>query len=538
MKETAPRLGFSEQIKQSFAARKNRRNLERLSLRAARESRPHPSLSPVLFFNASTRLGALSQNAAFSYLASLALQSAGLPVVHFGCRAGMGRCVMGTVRSRPQDPPPCKKCVALSEVLYAHAPVVWFKYEPDETMQRALDVLDVDSLSQFEIPFEGETLPLGELVTPSLRWALRRYDLEDDEATRFFLRQYLLSAEMLAREYAALLDRLQPGCTLIFNGILYPEAITRWVAQQRGVRAITYEVAFQPFSAFFSDELAPRYPVQIPPDWQLSPDQNQRLDEHLEQRFMGQFTMAGIRFWPEMHALEETFAQGFRQVVPIFTNVIYDTSQVGTNLTFEHMFAWLDHLLPVIRAHPETLFVLRAHPDEMRPGKESRQSVHMWVQANHVAALPNVLFIPSREFISSYELIRRSKFVLVYNSSVGLEATLLGIPVVCAAQARYTQIPIVHFPQTPLAYRQLVEEMLTAGRVILPDEFAVNARRFLYYQLFRASLPFGDFIEAAPRPGFVQLRHFHLEDLHPDRCAATRVILEGILEDKPFLLPE
>jgi len=35
------------------------------------------------------------------------------------------------------------------------------------------------------------------------------------------------------------------------------------------------------------------------------------------------------------------------------------------------MFAWLDRVLEIIKAHPETFFVIRAHPDEGRPGKQS-----------------------------------------------------------------------------------------------------------------------------------------------------------------------
>ena len=51
-----------------------------------------------------------------------------------------------------------------------------------------------------------------------------------------------------------------------------------------------------------------------------------------------------------------------------------------------------------------------------------------------------------RQFISSYELIAHAKFVMVYNSTVGLESSVLGKPVLCAGKARYTQIPTVFLP--------------------------------------------------------------------------------------------
>jgi hypothetical protein len=391
--------------------------MAKLSVAAAKAARPDPAIAPVLFFNATARLGHFSQNAAFSYLAAIGLQAARVPVVHFGCRAGLSRCVLASVGRRADQHPPCKACIAQSERLYAHAPTVWFKYQTDSRLQTELQGLNLLDLSEFEIDFDGGSLPLGRLGLHSLRWAQRRYDLDDNDQTRYYLRAYMLSAYHLAREYATLIDRLEPGALVIFNGVMVPEATARWVGLQRGYRVITYEVAYEPLSAFFTDGLATRYPIDIPADFELNEVQNKRIDDYLEKRFQGQFTMAGIRFWPEMRGLDPEFlkkAARFKQIVPVFTNVIYDTSQVDTNVTFTHMFGWLDQVLEIIRRHPETLFVIRAHPDEIRPGKESRQSVQMWVSANQVDILPNVSFIPPREYLSSYELIGRSKFVLVY----------------------------------------------------------------------------------------------------------------------------
>jgi hypothetical protein len=357
------------------------------------------------------------------------------------------------------------------------------------------------------------------------------------------MRQYILSAWNVACKFGDLLARVQPAAAVVFNGIMYPEAIVRWIGQQRGVRVITHEVSFQPFSAFFTDDQATAYPIEIPADFELSPEQNARLDAYLEQRFQGKFTMAGIRFWPQMHGLDESFlarAARFKQIVPVFTNVVYDTSQVHASVIFPHMFAWLDLVLEIIREHPETLFVIRAHPDEKRPGtrKQSRESVEQWVKANAVDELPNVVFIDSQEYISSYELIQRSKFVMVYNSSIGLEATLFGVPVLCAGKARFTQYPIVFFPQTPVAYREITEKFLRAKAVEVPVEFQRNAKRFLYYQLFRASLPFNDYLQAGGVPGYVTLGSFHWHKLFAEKSITFRVLVDGILHKASFLLPE
>jgi hypothetical protein len=249
--------------------------------------------------------------------------------------------------------------------------------------------------------------------------------------------------------------------------------------------------------------------------------------------------MAGIKFWADMKGLDESFLQkamGFKQIVPIFTNVIFDTSQPHANTVFEDMFDWLDLVLEVIRTHAETLFVIRAHPDELRVRKASRETVAAWVEASGADREPNVVFVPPNETLSSYELIQKSKYVMIYNSTIGLEASIMGAAVLCAGKARFTQYPTVFFPQTVDEVRRKMQEFLEAEKIDVPPEFKRNARSFLYYQLFRTSLPFGDFLEPSVRKTQTRLKSFELEKLVESQ--AVNVILEGLLEGGDFLLKE
>jgi len=515
----------------------SRQRIARMAHAVAQRARPTADGRPVIFFNASARLGYLSQNAAFALLAGWGLRLADVPVLHFVCNAGMGRCVLGTNPDDPSQSPPCAACVAQSQRLYAKANVRWFDYSVDAALRKQIANLDLHQMQS--VSFGG--FALGELVLPGLRWALRRNDLVDDEGTRLLMREYILSAHNVGREFDDYLESAKPQAVVVFNGIMFPEAVARQVAQQRGVRVITHEVGLLPMSAFFTDGQATAYPMQIPADFQLSDGQNKRLDEYLSQRFQGNFSMAGIRFWRSMQELDEEFlkkAAQFKKIVPIFTNVIFDTSQEHANTLFADMFAWLDEMLKLVKAHPETLFVIRAHPDEMRPGtrKQSRQSVAAWVRAHGVDKLPNVIFVNSDEYLSSYALIERAHFVTVYNSSVGLEASIIGKPVLCAGAARYTQYPTVFFPASVKDYVAQAKQFLDADKVDQRQEFIKEARRVLYFQLFKTSLPFGDYLDPHTRMGYVHLRSFPVEALLAENSAAIVAIVDGIQNDQPFLV--
>ena len=410
-----------------------------------------------------------------------------------------------------------------------------FSFHADEELDRALVDLPLSELQRFSF----NDIPLGKLCLPGLRWILRRHHLNDDEPTRYLLREYIRSAWNVAREFEMLIKREKPRAVVVFNGQMYPEATAKYIARKFGIRAITHEVGLRPASAFFTEGEATAYPLHIPPEFELNEEQNARLDAYLSKRFQGDFTMAGMKFWANMKGLDEAFlakAAAFEQIVPIFTNVIFDTSQPHANTVFEDMFAWLDAALEVIRENPRTLFVIRAHPDEMRLRKASLETVANWVVERRAADLPNVIFVPPHETLSSYELIQRSKFVMIYNSTIGMEASIMGMPALCAGKARFTQYPTVFFPQSVGAYENKLEEFLGAESIEVPAEFKRNARRFLYYQLYFSSLPFGEYLKTGVRTSHALLQDFDLDRLSPESSPAIKAILEGVLEGGDFLL--
>jgi hypothetical protein len=496
----------------------------------------------VAFFVASTRLTGISLNAAFSYLTACGLQIADVPVVYFACQAGMSRCVLGTKWQEPDQPPPCATCISQSRRLFAHAPTLDFKFQEDNNLRKIIEHQNVSDLSNFVFQSSGEigAIPLGKLVLPSLRWVTRMHSLRDDEATKFLFREFILSAWNVATEFVNFLDQVAPDIVVVFNGILYPEATVRWLAQKRGLRVITHEVGFKPFSAFFSHQQATAYPIDIPKNSQLTAEQNAALDGYLEERFKGKFTMAGIKFWPEIRQLDAAFIEGanqFDQIVPVFTNVIFDTSQIHADSVFENMFHWLDLVAEIIKSHPNTLFVIRAHPDEFREGKKSRESVPEWIAQNEIDKNQNVIFIKPNEYLSSYDLIQRSKFVMVYNSSIGLEAALMGKAVLCGGKARYTQYDSVFFPSSPEEYRLQAEQFIrTDNEIEIPREYLENARRFMYFQLFKSSLPFDEFLEHDTQPGYVRLKPISWRQLKTENSPTMKTLVDGIIHERPFQL--
>ncbi|MBK9600292.1 MAG: hypothetical protein IPO36_00360 [Anaerolineales bacterium] len=536
---------FTQRIKRGLVRRFNNLKIASVAREVARKE-PQPNGAPVVFFKASTGIDDLSWNSGFHLLTSWAFRLQGIPVVYFACNSGMSHCVLGTNRDNVQKEPPCKSCVMQSKALYKNVETLkrsnvqtsrvgWFGFDRDPELVSRISSLSVPELSTFNF----QDIPLGALCLPGLRWVLRIHHLNDDESTRYLLREYILSAWNVAQKFSKLLDETNPRSVIVFNGQFFPEATARYIAQKRGLRVITHEVGLQPATAYFTEGEATAYPIHIPDEFEMSAAQNAKLDAYLAKRFQGDFSMAGIKFWADMKGLDESFLQkaaGFKQIVPIFTNVIFDTSQPHANTVFEDMFDWLDMVLEIARENRDTLFVIRAHPDETRVRKASRETVEGWATSREVQKEANIVFVSPRETLSSYELIQRSKFVMIYNSTIGLEASIMGAAVLCAGKARFTQYPTVFFPQTVDEVRRKVKEFLAVDSIDVPLEFKRNARRFLYYQLYKTSLPFGEFLEPSVRTTQARLKSFKLDTLIGSE--SLKVIKDGVLQNGDFLLKE
>jgi len=339
---------FTQRLKRGLVRRLNNLKIARMARRVARQA-TQPSGAPVVFFKASTGIDDLSWNSGFHLLASWGFRLQGIPVVYFACEAGMSHCVLGTNRENVHKAPPCKSCVYQSKTLYKNVPtfersnvqqslssVNWFDYQIDTQLTNAIEKLSVPDL----MTFEWHNIPLGAISLPGLRWILRVHNLNDNESTRYLLREYILSAWNVAQKFSKFLDETRPRAVVVFNGQFFPEATARYIAQKRGIRVITHEVGLQPASAFFTDGEATAYPIHIPDEFELNGEQSAKLDAYLTKRFQGDFSMAGIKFWADI-SLQKRHASN-RSFLSLPMSFLIPASHMPTrsSTTCSHGWIW------------------------------------------------------------------------------------------------------------------------------------------------------------------------------------------------------
>jgi FkbM family methyltransferase len=487
---------------------------------------------PVLFFNATSGPAMFGFASTAGLIISWALRLAGHRVLHLVCRKGLRRCIQGTNRYELNKPMPCETCHAIKNKMFPQDLRLYL--EPKLDVPSALIPLESYSLDDLA-DFVYQGINIGEFCISSVRWTLRRHNLNSDPRATRLLREYIRGGINIVDTLQRLLQEQELHSMVVFNGVFYPEAIARAVALKKGLPVVAYEISIPGLKVFLSHGVAAGGGlITIPEDFQMSANQEAEFDQYMAQRIRGTAGQPGI--WPEMKGIEpdlQALVDQYKNVVSVFTNVIFDTSQYGANTVFESMFDWLDEIIKLASLHPETLFVVRAHPAEVFPRHESEELVGDWLKEHSYQAIPNVRFIPPTDYISSYELLNISRFCLVYNSTIGLEAVVLGIPTVTAAAGRYSGAGVTHAPASRKAYIKLVETFLKNGPPPVEDTVRQRARYCMYQLFFRQGLDLSAFLES---PDWT-LKPIDASALHPDNSPEMNIIYKGIMEGEPFYYP-
>jgi len=525
--------------KDSRARTRNLRFIHAIEQRVQeQESRQNSTENPVIFFIASAHIKHFGLGAAAGLISSWTLRLSGVPVKYYICQGGLSQCVLGSNRQGIVTPPPCSTCIDHRSQIYPRKHSLLFERNQTEDMNLLRTELQQLSWEQL-LTYSKDRLELGKLCLPSLRWVERRYNLKPDPFTRYMLIEYILSALSLAREFSDMVTKLRPQAIVTMNGTHYPEAVVRNIAISRDIPVITFESGLRGDTVFFTHGIATEYPIEPPIDFVMGPKEEKKLATYLKKRTQGDFSLAGRKQWKGIQNLPldlQAKTRKYSQIVPVFSNTVWDTSQAYADRFFSNMFEWLDKTLKFADHYPDTLFIVRAHPDEARPGKVSNETVEDWFNQSGYQALENCVFIPPTAQVSSYELIELAKFCIVYNSSIGLEAAALGKTVLPGGWTRYRNAHACLDITSQDDYLQKLQGLLKNNQDLFArPEWCERARRFYYFSQFKAVIDFSDYITHLQNAEYM-LKAFPVSALDPEYSSNMRTISNGILHGKEFFV--
>jgi UDP-N-acetylglucosamine 2-epimerase len=231
----------------------------------------------------------------------------------------------------------------------------------------------------------------------------------------------------------------EPKTIYLFNGRTYPENIISFWAEQNDINVRYFENGSKKNSIFFSSEFAALNVFNFK-NSNPSLNQLEKINQLMLTKINSEVDPFSFVRWNKKKRLK--INDEYKKCFSIFLNLPYDTSQINTHTVFTNIYEWIDEIIKYTKYYPKYFFVFNIHTAEYDPKRPSRENLFKYIK-NKTKNINNVSIRKPFNNISSYEILKLSDGVLTYNSTIGLEARILKIPVLEAAETHYSRNKVI-----------------------------------------------------------------------------------------------
>jgi hypothetical protein len=474
-------------------------------------------------------LRAWPNHVAYEGVLAHALSLRGADVHVLTCGGGQPACELGW--GREAQPRPCDRCAYYTDALVdalgvpGHRLAERLPWGPEARSAPR----EPSALTPAVDPYEATRI--------SVPWFLRTAEPEAAPEGTALRCDFAVAAAGVDAAAAEILDDVAPDIVLMVNGLFGDEAVIRALAVARGIRVATYELAPRGGALVFSNDVpAPEYDTSSAweryAEHELTSEQRRSITDLLAARSQG--VGAHERFFD---TAAESNAQALRdllglsaadQVVTLFTNLSWDSASLFHDRAYPSMMDWIEDAIVATGEASGTALVIRIHPSEVKWA--SRESVEAEMGRRFGQVPGHVRWVRADEALSSYALSDLSDLVLVYASTMGLEAATRGSRVAVAADTHYRGRGFTTDLTSPADLRQA---LVAPGP--LPDEQREAALRYAHVFFFRAMVPFAPVqVEGQVVRSIVD----SVDRLRPGRDAHLDWICDRVLDGGDFVLPD
>jgi hypothetical protein len=453
------------------------RELERLG---ASVSRIAPPASGPRVLVLSLRMW--THHTAYESVIGHALRLRGADVAMLTCGGGQPICEVGW--GRRNAPRPCDRCAYFTDRVAARGLFPHLRLADEFPWGAA------PGRAPGEQP--EPRLANAEAAHASAAWFTKSGDPEHASDGPAVIKDFEVAVAGVEDAFARILDRFRPDIVFALNGLFAAEHAVRNVADRRGVRVVTYEIAPRKDALVFAQPgVAPDMEMNGLADEQLARPltkaETEAVDELLRTRVTG--ASAHEKYFENQAGHDgETVRATLglpreTRIVSAFTNLSWDTALVGKDLAFESQFDWLARAVDIVGRRDDTTLVIRVHPAESRWG--TAQPVAAELPAL-LGALPrNVIVVPPTEPLSSYGLVETSDLVLCYTTTVALEAAVRGRRVAVGGITHYRGRGFT----LDVGSREELGRTIADPPAMSADQVEL-ARRYAFAFFFRRMIPF------------------------------------------------
>jgi len=302
----------------------------------------------------------------------------------------------------------------------------------------------------------------------------------------------------IARAVLGWLKANRPDVIIVPNGTIQELGVVYRVARHLRIPTVTYEFGDQRQRIWLAQN-AEVMRQETDGLWAardgqtLSQEQMERMRSLFTARQRGALWENFARLWQDAPAeggdkAREALGLDKRPVVLLATNVLGDSLTLGRQVFSQSMAEWISRTVQYFTGRPDIQFVVRVHPGEVLTHGLSMADVVRQV----LPKLPeHIRLIEPKDKVNTYDLIEVADLGVVYTTTVGLEMSMCGLPVIVSGNTHYRGRGFTYDPDSWVSYfKQLGLILSNPAEYRLTRSQVESAWEYAYRFFFEYPRPF------------------------------------------------
>lgn len=299
-------------------------------------------------------------------------------------------------------------------------------------------------------------------------WQMRG-EIVDDGRQRFKDR----CAEQLGHAYGPIAEVMRPGAfdvLFVPGGVFGSSGIWTELARNAGIRVASYDTGGYETVMLAANGIACQL-QDIPPAYR-------ELRQHGDEQELAFATVSAHEEMARRRAGTDTFAsqvkggadagRRYDGAVLIALNSSWDSAALGLHTVFDNNTQWIVETVRYLLEHTVASVIVRQHPAERLAFARTTDDYASLLQ-RHFGAHPRLRFIAAAEPVNSYSLLDQVAAVVVYTSTIGMEAAALGLPVVTPSESYYSRLGFVWRADAADEYWSLLSRAAARELPVTPE---------------------------------------------------------------------
>jgi len=163
----------------------------------------------------------------------------------------------------------------------------------------------------------------------------------------------------------------------------------------------------------------------------------------------------------------------YDHAIMLALNSSWDSAALGLHAVFQDNTDWIIQTVRFLLEQTEATVIVRQHPAERLEIAKTTDDYRTLLNS-HFGDHPRLHFIAAGDKINSYELLSRIRALVVYTSTIGIEAAANGVPVITSSNSYYSDLGFVYKASDLETYQSLLKQGCT-GELQVTDESKANA---------------------------------------------------------------